>query len=279
MKSKLLLQLITVASMTFSSASVFGQLSGYYQEDFEGAFPPDGWKVVNVLDPAYGWQQSPYTVYSGNYSVYNGSAIGQGEDWLILPKFTVAASDSFSFWFTAESLGFTDTTQVLVSTTTDDLSSFTTVLATLSDGENYPPVANLYQYYAYSLSAFAGQDIYVALKNRNLEGDGVYVDLFSIGSLVATGFAESNTVQNVEAAYPNPFSTSTYINIKLTKPADVRVSIFDAMGKEISILCNANLPSGLHQIRWNAAKYPAGIYFSKIVVDKNVSDSRLMKIN
>src|SRR6188768_1842810 len=107
MKPKLLPQLLVIVSVILSSAHGFGQLSDYYQQDFEGTFPPDGWKVVNVLDPAYGWQQSPYTVYAGNYSVYNGSAIGQGEDWLILPQFSVAAPDSFSFWFTAESLGFT----------------------------------------------------------------------------------------------------------------------------------------------------------------------------
>src|SRR4249920_708341 len=110
MKNKLTFQLLLFVFAMFGSFHVFGQLSGYYQQDFEGSFPPEDWQTINVLDPSYYWQHSPYTVYSGDFSVYNGSAIGQGEDWLILPQFSVVASDSFSFWFTAESLGFTDST-------------------------------------------------------------------------------------------------------------------------------------------------------------------------
>jgi len=168
--------------LSFATLNAPAQLSGYYLEDFEGTFPPTGWRVVNVLDPNYTWAQSPFFAYSGTHSAYTGSAFGQGEDWLILPQFTIKASDVFSFRLAVESLGFNDSTIVLVSTTDTKLSSFKTVLGTLSDGVNYPNTTNTFKAYVYSLSAFAGKNIYVALKNRNVEGDGVYVDLVSIGA-------------------------------------------------------------------------------------------------
>lgn len=279
MKNKLLVQLSLLIFATFSSLHLFGQLSGYYQQDFEGSFPPQGWQTVNVSDASYYWQQSPFTVYSGNYSVYIGSAIGQGEDWLILPQFTVAASDSFSFWLTAESLGFTDSTEVLVSTTDANLSSFTTVIATLSDGDNYPPVTNLYQYHAYSLSAFAGQEVYVAFRNRNYEGDGVYIDLVSIGALLGTGITQSSPDNFNLSTYPNPFTKVTSVLISLDQASAVRISIVDVMGKEVEELCNKMLSPGSQQVTWNASGYPAGVYFCKVIVNGNVTTHRLVKLN
>src|SRR5205814_10167323 len=107
----------------------------------------------------------------------------QGEDWLILPQFTVAATDSFSFWLALPEIGYIpDSTYILVSTTDAYLSSFSNVLDTLSEGDNYPDSALDYRYYSYSLANYAGQNIYVAFKNRNIWGDGIYVDLVSIGT-------------------------------------------------------------------------------------------------
>src|SRR6185436_12793717 len=97
--------------------------------------------------------------------------------------FTVAATDSFSFWLAAGLVGWPpDSTYILVSTTDTDPSSFTALLGVLSEGDNYPITADVFQYYAYSLSPFAGQNIYVAFKNRNNNGDGIFIDLVTIGT-------------------------------------------------------------------------------------------------
>lgn len=277
MKNKLMLQVSLLVFATFSSLSGFGQLSGYYQQDFEGSFPPQNWQTVDVLDPSYYWQQSPFTVHTGNYSVYVGSAVNQGEDWLILPQFSVVASDSFAFWLTAESLGFTDSTVILVSTSNNSLSSFTSVLATLSDGINYPSVANLYQYYAYSLSAFAGQDIYVAFKNRNYEGDGVYIDLVSIGSQTGTGLAQLNGNNFNLSAYPNPFTEFTTVGVSLDKASTVSISIVDVMGKEVKPITTKNLQSGNNKINLDLTELKSGVYFFKIESNENFQTIKLIK--
>jgi len=175
-----------VALAAMCSLNVCGQLSGYYQEDFEGTFPPAGWQVQNVLDSTYSWMQSTVAHHSGTHSAfihYSSSDTIQGEDWLILPQFTVAANDSFSFWLAPNFVPYPpDSTVILVSTSDSDILSFTTVLATLSQGDNYPDAPNVFKHYVYSLSGFAGQNIYVGIRNRNLDGDGVFVDLVTIGN-------------------------------------------------------------------------------------------------
>ena len=111
------------------------------------------------------------------------SSIEPGEDWFVLPQFTVAATDSFSFWLALAYTDFPpDSTEILVSTTDANISSFTTSLGVLSEGDNYPTETFLYTYYSFPLADFAGQNVYVALKNRNTNGDGLYVDRVRIGT-------------------------------------------------------------------------------------------------
>jgi len=161
-------------------------LSGFYRQDFEGTtFPPVGWQVIDALNPAYSWQTSTQTPYNGTKSAFISYDMtnAPGEDLLILPKFTVATLDSFSFWLALQDTGWVpDSTIILVSTTDSALSSFTTVIATLAEGDNYPAVRSVYQYFSYPLSAFAGSDIYVAIKNKNTNGDGVFIDRVEIGT-------------------------------------------------------------------------------------------------
>jgi len=167
------------------SVTALAPLSGFYQENFEGSFPPLGWQVHDVADIGNTWTQSQNFPYSGNNSAYLiwSSLTQEGEDWLILPQFTVAGTDSFSFWLAVAFTMFPpDSTSILVSTTDNNLSSFTSTVAVLSEGVNYPTTTYTYQYYAFSLAAYAGQNVYVALKNRNLNGDGLYVDQVSIGT-------------------------------------------------------------------------------------------------
>src|SRR6185295_5746294 len=145
MRRKLLQWILaTIAvSLTLSASA---QLSGFYQEDFEGTFPPTGWQTENVLDSIYSWIQSGSQHHSGTHSAYMHYSSGpntQAEDWLILPQFIVGADDSFSFWLAVQYINAPpDSTSILISTTDNNLSSFTNVAGVLSEGNNYPAGIN-----------------------------------------------------------------------------------------------------------------------------------------
>jgi hypothetical protein len=64
--------------------------------------------------------------------------------------------------------------------------------------------------------------------------------------------------------YPNPFNPNTTINFMIPKAGNVKVTIYDALGKEIEVLVNKDYAAGKHSISWNAARYSSGVYFYRM---------------
>ena len=64
--------------------------------------------------------------------------------------------------------------------------------------------------------------------------------------------------------YPNPFNPTTQISYALPKPSNVRLTIYDILGREIAILINGKNEPGEHSITWNALNVPSGVYLYKL---------------
>lgn len=66
-------------------------------------------------------------------------------------------------------------------------------------------------------------------------------------------------------AYPNPFETTTSFSLTTDQTQTVRVTIFDATGREVDVLLNevmtANSP---RRIEWTPSDAPTGVYFFRI---------------
>ena len=68
----------------------------------------------------------------------------------------------------------------------------------------------------------------------------------------------------LDAAYPNPFATSTTLRYRLGAPADVRVEVFDVSGRRVAILADEQQPSGEHRVTWDAAEVASGTYVVRL---------------
>ena len=64
--------------------------------------------------------------------------------------------------------------------------------------------------------------------------------------------------------YPNPFNPSTKIKFALPNQGNVKISIFDAVGKVLETPVNSEFNPGTYEFTWNASKYSSGVYFYKI---------------
>jgi ligand-binding sensor domain-containing protein len=64
--------------------------------------------------------------------------------------------------------------------------------------------------------------------------------------------------------YPNPFNPETIINYELPISNYVRLSVYDIIGKEISVLVNDKQQAGNHKIILNASNYPSGVYYYRL---------------
>ena len=64
--------------------------------------------------------------------------------------------------------------------------------------------------------------------------------------------------------YPNPFNPTTTIKFSIPKSSNVKIVVYDALGKEVITLMNSYLTQGNYQVNWNASTYSSGIYFYRI---------------
>jgi predicted lipoprotein with Yx(FWY)xxD motif len=78
--------------------------------------------------------------------------------------------------------------------------------------------------------------------------------------------------------YPNPFNPSTVINYQLPTSSSVKISIYDAMGREVDILVNKSQNAGNHNVEWNAVNFPSGVYFYRLEAGSFVSNKKMILI-
>lgn len=64
--------------------------------------------------------------------------------------------------------------------------------------------------------------------------------------------------------YPNPFNPSTNIRYEIPKNSNVKLVVYDALGKEVETLVNDKQNAGTYEATLNASIYPSGIYFYKL---------------
>ena len=64
--------------------------------------------------------------------------------------------------------------------------------------------------------------------------------------------------------YPNPFNPSTKIEFSIQETGKVNLSVFDALGREISVLVNEEKSAGKYVVDFNAVKLSSGIYFYRL---------------
>ncbi|MEO8398359.1 MAG: proprotein convertase P-domain-containing protein, partial [Ignavibacteriaceae bacterium] len=85
--------------------------------------------------------------------------------------------------------------------------------------------------------------------------------------------------------YPNPFNPSTVINFSLSAESNVKLIIYDLLGREIAILLNGTRQAGKYNIEWDGnnnfgTKVGSGIYFylfeAVSVKGENFTDSKKM---
>ncbi|MBC8043423.1 MAG: T9SS type A sorting domain-containing protein [Rhizobacter sp.] len=64
--------------------------------------------------------------------------------------------------------------------------------------------------------------------------------------------------------YPNPFNPNTTIRYQLSIGSEVKLKVFDVLGKEVATLVSARQPAGNYEVNFNAAQLSSGVYFYRL---------------
>lgn len=71
-------------------------------------------------------------------------------------------------------------------------------------------------------------------------------------------------VYSLEQNYPNPFNPSTEIRFSLADAGNVKLTIYNLLGQEVSTLINGFKEAGTHIVNFDASGLTSGAYFYKI---------------
>ncbi len=78
--------------------------------------------------------------------------------------------------------------------------------------------------------------------------------------------------------YPNPFNPTTQIAYDLPRPGNVKLIVYNALGKEVAELVNDYQVEGSHSVRFDAQELPTGIYFYQLQMEGRFSEKKKMMV-
>lgn len=65
--------------------------------------------------------------------------------------------------------------------------------------------------------------------------------------------------------YPNPFNPATVLQYELPAAADVRLVVFDLLGREVAVLAEGRKAAGTYAVHFNGGGLASGVYVYRLV--------------
>jgi hypothetical protein len=81
---------------------------------------------------------------------------------------------------------------------------------------------------------------------------------------------------NLSQNYPNPFNASTTIEFSLPEEAYVDLSIYDLLGREVTVLEKGLKPAGKYEIPFDASGLSSGVYFYRLQAGESTESKRMV---
>ncbi len=75
--------------------------------------------------------------------------------------------------------------------------------------------------------------------------------------------------------YPNPFNPSTTIEFILPQEAEINLSIFDILGRQVAVLYEGLKGVGVYKYKWKAQGISSGIYFCRLSANGNIQTIKM----
>jgi len=83
-------------------------------------------------------------------------------------------------------------------------------------------------------------------------------------------------VFSMDQNYPNPFNPSTTISYKITKAAEITLSIYSALGEKVMDLVNTYQNAGTYEVKFDAVKLSSGIYFYRLSDGSKIISKKML---
>lgn len=78
--------------------------------------------------------------------------------------------------------------------------------------------------------------------------------------------------------YPNPFNPVTNMKFGIPETGNVRLVVYDILGREVSTLMNEQKNPGTYEVKFDASQLASGIYFYSLYTLRGVETKRMLLI-
>jgi hypothetical protein len=113
----------------------------------------------------------------------------------------------------------------------------------------------------------------------SIQDDGIGED-FLLGQICLTDDDQVEAVlpasTTLVSAYPNPFNPTTTLNVELAETGNVDLRVYNIQGQLVSTLANGMMEAGRHELQFNGAGLPSGMYLARLTTDQGSQVERLL---
>ncbi|WP_234571835.1 T9SS type A sorting domain-containing protein [Rhodohalobacter sp. 614A] len=105
----------------------------------------------------------------------------------------------------------------------------------------------------------------MTFKNGPMKAISVQSDRFVISTSMSDKFP--NELPGKIALgqnYPNPFNPATVISYQLPATSEVRLEVFDMLGRQVATLVEGSVEAGNHQVNFDAGNLTSGVYLYRL---------------
>ena len=112
---------------------------------------------------------------------------------------------------------------------------------------------------------YNANNITIPMFQYNEKHNGVYNEptLVGIKNQQTNIASDYSLFQN----YPNPFNPKSKIKMEIAKLSNVKLIVYDALGRKVETLINKQLEPGFYEVVFDGGQYPSGIYFYQLTAD------------
>ncbi|NWF88769.1 MAG: T9SS type A sorting domain-containing protein, partial [Ignavibacteriaceae bacterium] len=75
--------------------------------------------------------------------------------------------------------------------------------------------------------------------------------------------------------YPNPFNPTTKIKYSVTTPSSVKLSVYNIIGQQVSVLVDDFKNAGTYELEFDASNLSSGVYIYRLVSNSNIISKKM----
>ena len=261
-----------------------GLVAAPFTESFEQATVLDTWITENSTPGVNKWERTTLAAYTGSASLKlkNNQTTVESVDAIITPAYDLTNIPNPRVKFKLAFKGVT-ISNPLAGTSTNTFGRLR-VLVSSNCGQSWLPrksildsaltTAGVGDTSAFvptsqsqwreetvaALSSVAGNDnVMFKFEFTNGGGNNFYIDDINVyNDNVGIDDVNENLKLNI---YPNPVNENTVISFSLITQTDIKISLFDVLGRDVETVYQGSLAEGDHNINFNKRMIKSGIYF------------------